>query len=129
MKIQKPFNCFIMLPLRSRKTCVTIYCLLLAICICVPAGAQRVITPVESNDLPLEVRKRQQEKMNRVLTDTVTTPPPSTEEKEPKHKAPLFGGLLLTADIASPVMNLFGQQYGNYEVALEADFFIVSSRS
>lgn len=94
------------------------------LCACMPAGAQRVITPVESNDLPLEVRRRQQEQANRVLgADTVATPPPSTEEKEPKHKAPLFGGLLLTADIASPVMNLFGQQYGNYEVALEADFF------
>ena len=94
------------------------------LCACMPAGAQRVITPVESNDLPLEVRRRQQEQANRVLdADTVATPTPPTEEKEPKHKAPLFGGLLLTADIASPVMNLFGQQYGNYEVALEADFF------
>ena len=60
-----------------------------------------MITPVESNDLPLEVRRRQQEQAKRVLgADTVATPTPPTEEKEPKHKAPLFGGLLLTADIA-----------------------------
>lgn len=94
-----------------------------AVCVCLPTGAQRVITPVESNDLPLEVRKRQQEKIDRTMNvDTMATTPPPSEEKEPKYKAPLFGGLLLTADIASPVMNLFGQQYGNYEVALEADF-------
>lgn len=109
---------------RSKSRSVARWLLLLLLCACMPAGAQRVITPVESNDLPLEVRRRQQEQANRVLgADTVATPPPPTEEKEPKHKAPLFGGLLLTADIASPVMNLFGQQYGNYEVALEADFF------
>ncbi len=80
-----------------------------------PLAAQRVITPVESNDLPIELKKPETPQP----VDTVTTP----VDTVPTHKAPLFGGLLLTADLAAPIMNIFGQQYGNYEVALEADFY------
>lgn len=78
--------------------------------------AQRVVTPVESNDLPLEVRRNAEQTTEPADTAVVT-------EKEPVHKASLFGGLLLTADLAAPVMTLFGQQYGSYELALEADLY------
>lgn len=77
--------------------------------------AQRVVTPVESNDLPLEYQPR------KAATDTLSQD--SVDVKTPIHKAPLFGGLMLTLDLASPAMNLFGTQYGNYEVALEADIY------
>ncbi len=80
--------------------------------------AQRVVTPVESNDLPFELQKKEAAK---ALADTVAVDTAKT--KEPLHKAPLFGGLLLTTDVASPVMNLLGTQYGNYEVALEVDLY------
>lgn len=79
-------------------------------------SAQRVVTPVETNDLPYDIQKKKTAAADSTAIDSV---PP----KKPIHNAPLFGGLLLTADLASPVMNLFGTQYGNYEVALEADFF------
>ncbi len=81
-------------------------------------AAQRVVTPVESNDLPFELQKKEAAK---ALADTAAVD--TAQTKEPLHKAPLFGGLMLTADLASPVMNLFGTQYGNYEVALEADIY------
>lgn len=89
--------------------------LCLAVGLMLPISAQRVVTPVESNDLPFEVRR------SAALTEVSDTV--AVQEKEPLHKAPLFGGLLLSVDLASPVMNLFGQQYGSYEVALEADFY------
>lgn len=80
--------------------------------------AQRVVTPVESNDLPFELQKKEAAK---AVADTVSVD--TVASKEPVHKAPLWGGLMLTADLVSPVMNLFGTQYGNYEVALEADLY------
>lgn len=81
------------------------------------SSAQRVVTPVESNDLPIEIQKKEYAK---VATDTTTVD--SVEHEEPMYDAPTFGGLLLTADLSAPVMNLLGTQYGSYEVALEANF-------
>lgn len=84
----------------------------------VPASAQRVVTPVESNDLPMEIMAKKTEKARQdtIPTDTVA-------EKKPIHNAPLLGGLLLTADVSAPVMNLLGTQYGNYEVGVELDLY------
>ena len=84
----------------------------------VSASAQRVVTPVESNNLPMEIIAKQVEKARRdtIATDTVA-------EKKPIHNAPLLGGLLITADISAPVMNLLGTQYGSYEVGLELDLY------
>ncbi len=79
-------------------------------------SAQRVVTPVDANDLPYDIQKKNAALADSVATDTL---PP----KKPIHNAPLFGGLLLTADVSAPIMNLFGTQYGNYEVALEADIY------
>lgn len=79
-------------------------------------AAQRVVTPVETNDLPYDIQKKNIAAADSTATDSVAP-------KKPIHNAPLFGGLLLSADLASPVMTLFGTQYGNYEVALEADIY------
>ena len=80
--------------------------------------AQRVVTPVESNDLPFELQKKE---VAKAVADTAVVD--TVETHEPRHNAPLWGGLMLTADLAAPAMNLFGTQYGNYEVALEADLY------
>lgn len=84
----------------------------------VSAAAQRVVTPVESNNLPMEIIAKQVERARRdtIATDTVA-------EKKPIHNAPLLGGLLITADISAPVMKLLGTQYGSYEVGLELDLY------
>ena len=39
--------------------------------------------------------------------------------KEPKHKYPLLNSVLVGIDLFSPVANLFGQKYGNYEASVE----------
>lgn len=41
--------------------------------------------------------------------------------KEPKHKYPLLNSVLVGIDLFSPVANLFGQKYGNYEASVELD--------
>lgn len=83
-----------------------------------PAMAQRVVTPVESNDLPMEIIAKRAEKarLDTIATDTVA-------KKEPIHNAPLLGGLLITADVSAPFMNLLGTQYGSYEVGVELDLY------
>lgn len=97
---------------------VRILCVVLCVFVCQTIDAQRVVTPVESNDLPFELQKKEAAKS---LADTIATD--TVETIKSVYKAPLFGGLLLTADIAAPFMNILGTQYGNYEVALEADFY------
>lgn len=82
--------------------------------------AQRVVTPVESNDLPLEIRNKVAANAAHVDVDTLAADT-STVKKLLDNES-VFGGLLLTADISSPIMNIFGVEYSNYEVALEADF-------
>lgn len=84
----------------------------------VPISAQRVVTPVESNDLPMDIVAKNIEKARQdtIATDTVA-------EKNPIHNAPLLGGLMITADISAPVMNLLGTQYGSYEVGVELDLY------
>jgi hypothetical protein len=84
----------------------------------VPASAQRIVSPVESNDLPMEIIAKQIEKarLDTIATDTVS-------ETKPIHNAPLLGGLLITADISAPVMNLLGTQYGSYEFGVELDLY------
>lgn len=84
----------------------------------VPAWAQRVVSPVENNDLPIEIVNKRIEKarLDTIATDTV-------EVEKPIHNAPLLGGVLITADISAPIMNLLGTQYGSYEVAAELDIY------
>ena len=93
--------------------CIAMLCMMLQ-----PASAQRIVTPVESNDLPFELQKKDAAK---AMADTIATD--TVAEKEPVHKAPLFGGALITADLAAPFMNLLGTQYGNYEAAVEFDIY------
>lgn len=83
-----------------------------------PTLAQRVVTPVESSDLPMEILAKQAEKARQdtIVVDTIT-------KQEPIHKAPLLGGVMVTADISAPFMNLLGTQYGSYEMAVELDIY------
>lgn len=100
-------------------------------CVCLPVAAQRVVTPVESNDLPIELQKKeaakasnaakeQVEKAAQSKKDSVDVAATDTTLAEKKQEE-VFRGILLTADISAPIMNLFGTQYGNYEVAIEVD--------
>lgn len=91
--------------------------MLLSVLAYLPASGQRVVTPVESNDLPIEIQRKNMD----AAADTISTD--TVEVKKPIHNAPLFGGLMLWADISAPVMNVLGTQYGSYEVSLEADFY------
>lgn len=107
---------------QNRIRILALVCLALMSYVCMPVAAQRVVTPVESNDLPFDVQRKETEKAAKQAGDTVAVAAPDTAAVEKKNdKTPVFGGLMLTADIASPIMNLFGVDYGNYEVALEAD--------
>lgn len=40
-----------------------------------------------------------------------------------KHLHPKFNGVTISADIFSPVANLVGQKYGNYEMSIDAGFY------
>ena len=40
-----------------------------------------------------------------------------------RHLHPKFNGITIGADLASPVMNLIGQKYGNYEMSIDAGFY------
>lgn len=87
-----------------------------------PVVAQRIVTPVESNDLPLEIQKKIAAEAAQQAKDSIDVAAKDSANAEKKMaKKDIFGGIMLTADISSPVMNLFGVQYGNYEVALEVD--------
>lgn len=44
-------------------------------------------------------------------------------KKESKYKFPLLNGLVVGVDLYSPVANLFGQKYGNYEASLELNMY------
>ncbi len=83
--------------------------------------AQRVVSPVDSNDLPQEVLLRKsQHEADMAAADTMAV---EDNESKSKYDAPLLGGVLISADLAAPVMNLLGTQYGNYEVAAELDVY------
>lgn len=102
---------------RSKEVIRTIMCVLLAL-LSMQVVAQRAVTPVDSDDLPYEIRLKQ---AMRAAADTVTTDTIATQEVDTIPSGPLLRGLLITADVSSPIMNLLGTQYGNYEVALELD--------
>ena len=40
-----------------------------------------------------------------------------------KYLHPKFNGITIGADIFSPVSNLIGQKYGNYELSVDAGFY------
>lgn len=73
--------------------------------------AQRRITPVDPTAKP----------------DTVAIEPDSTEMEKPEkpkikgHLYPLLNGLTLNVNILDGVTKLFGQTYGNYEIAAALD--------
>lgn len=80
--------------------------------------AQRVVTPVDSDDLPYEIRMKEAMK---AAADTMATDTMVVAEADTLPRGPILRGLLITADVAAPIMNLLGTQYGNYEVAVELD--------
>ena len=84
----------------------------------VTVSAQRVVSPVESNDLPMEIvnKRIEKDRADTVVADTA-------QVDKPVHNAPLLGGVLISADISAPVMNLLGTQYGSYEIAAELDIY------
>lgn len=106
----------------NRIKILAIICLTLLSCAYIPVAAQRVVTPVESNDLPLEVLKKENDKARKAQNDsTAAARADSIRNNKDTEQQPLFEGILFSADISSPIMNIFGVQYGNYEVAMEFD--------
>lgn len=50
---------------------------------------------------------------------STAAPQKKETKKESKYNFPLLNGLIVGVDLYSPVANLFGQKYGNYEASLE----------
>ena len=72
--------------------------------------AQRRVTPVDP------IAKRE---IVPVQTDSVVAEPEEPEIKG--YLYPLFNGLSVNVNILDGITNLFGQSYGNYEIAAELD--------
>lgn len=89
---------------------VFILFLWLALPLVFPLVAQRRITPVDPT-VKREVK-------DSIPADSVVV---ETEPKIEGYLYPLFNGLIVNANILDGVANLFGQTYGNYEIAAELD--------
>lgn len=79
--------------------------------------AQRRVTPVDPT------AKRE---IVPVQTDSVVAEPEEPEIKG--YLYPLFNGLSVNVNILDGIANLFGQSYGNYEIAAELVCIIVFSQ-
>ncbi len=79
-----------------------------------PARAQRRVTPVDPLATPQVT----------VETDTVAVTEEEPEKPKVKgHIHPLWNGLQVSVNVMDGIANLFGQSYGNYELAVELDLY------
>ncbi len=54
--------------------------------------------------------------------DSLPEAPPQTEKvKKVKYEYPLYNGFSIGTNIFDPIMNVFGQKYGSYEIIAEAN--------
>ncbi len=77
-----------------------------------PAWAQRRVTPVDPLTTPEVIE---------VETDSIVI---ETEPEKPEIEGylhPLWNGLQVSVNVMDGIANLFGQTYGNYELAVELD--------
>ncbi len=92
-----------------------VFIILLSLCAILPTFAQRYITPVD----PTAKREIVEEEV-----DSLYLMDEEVEPEKPKvegHIYPLVNGLMVTVNIMDGIANIFGQSYGNYEVAAELD--------
>lgn len=107
---------------RNRIKILILLCFSLLSYVSTPVAAQRIVTPVESNDLPKDVQQKISAESAKHAADSIAKAmKDSINNEKAVNKEDVFGGMLLSADISAPIMNLFGVQYGSYEVALEVD--------
>ncbi len=79
-----------------------------------PSLAQRRITPVDPLAKPEAAV---------VETDSIWVEEEPEKPKIKGHIHPLLNGLQVSVNVMDGVANLFGQSYGNYEVAIEFDLY------
>lgn len=53
--------------------------------------------------------------------NTKAVPAVADTVKAPRHKYPLFNGVIVGVNIADPILRLFGQDYGGYEAMVEVN--------